>query len=64
MYHHEGEDVFVIDGHLHLWDATEENIKHQGGEEFIQCFYDYHATFTPEDRPAIVDTRHRWQPTR
>jgi predicted TIM-barrel fold metal-dependent hydrolase len=50
MYEYEGEDVFVIDSHLHLWDATEENIVHEGGEQFIQCFYDYHTAFTPEER--------------
>jgi predicted TIM-barrel fold metal-dependent hydrolase len=50
MYEYEGEDVFVIDSHLHLWDATEENIVHEGGEQFIQCFYDYHTAFTPEEK--------------
>ncbi|MFC7172819.1 amidohydrolase family protein [Haloplanus litoreus] len=50
MYEYEGEDVFVIDSHLHLWDASEENIVHEGGEQFIQCFYDYHTAFTPEER--------------
>jgi hypothetical protein len=64
MYHHEGEDVFVIDGHLHLWDASEENIKHQGGEEFIQCFYDYHATFTPEDRLWDMDEYRKYSADR
>ncbi|UIP00696.1 amidohydrolase [Halobaculum sp. CBA1158] len=46
----EGDEVFVIDGHIHLWDASEENIVHEGGEQFIQCFYDYHTSFTPEER--------------
>jgi predicted TIM-barrel fold metal-dependent hydrolase len=50
MYEYEGEDVFVIDSHLHLWDATEENIVHEGGEQFIQCFYDYHTAFTPAEK--------------
>ncbi|MFB6196499.1 MAG: amidohydrolase family protein, partial [Haloplanus sp.] len=50
MYRYDGEDVFVIDSHLHLWDASEENIIHEGGEQFIQCFYDYHTAFTPEER--------------
>jgi len=50
MYTQDGEDIFVIDGHVHLWDATQENIKHEGGEQFIQCFYDYHTGFTPEER--------------
>ncbi|MES3517328.1 MAG: amidohydrolase family protein [Natronomonas sp.] len=50
MYRQDGEDIFVIDGHVHLWDARQENIKHEGGEQFIQCFYDYHTGFTPEER--------------
>ena len=50
MYDANGEEIFVIDGHVHLWDAREENIKHEGGEQFIQCFYDYHQGFTPEER--------------
>ena len=50
MYRHDGEDVFVIDSHVHHWDASEGNIVHEGGEQFIQCFYDYHTAFTPEDR--------------
>ncbi|MFC6836113.1 amidohydrolase family protein [Halomarina ordinaria] len=49
MYQHEGEDVFVVDAHIHNWDASEENIIHEGGEQFIQCFYDYHTGFTPEE---------------
>jgi len=56
MYTHNGEDVFVIDGHVHLWDATEENIIHDGGEQFIQCFYDYHTAFTPEEEQWDMET--------
>lgn len=60
MYRHETasgmEDIFVIDAHIHNWDASEENIIHEGGEQFIQCFYDYHAAFTPEDRLWDMDT--------
>ncbi len=50
MYQYEGEDVFVIDSHVHWWDASKENISHEGGEQFIRCFYDYHTGFTPEER--------------
>jgi predicted TIM-barrel fold metal-dependent hydrolase len=50
MYQHNGERIFVIDSHLHAWNASEENIKHRGGEEFIRCFYDYHQGFTPDER--------------
>ena len=51
----EGEEIFVIDGHVHLWDASEENIVHEGGEQFIQCFYDYHTGFTPEEEQWTLD---------
>ena len=36
MYEHNGEEIFVIDSHVHLWDASRENVKHEGGEQFIQ----------------------------
>jgi uncharacterized protein len=37
-----GDEIFVVDGHVHLWDASPENTKNKYGEEFIKCFYDYH----------------------
>ncbi|HEX3444171.1 MAG TPA: amidohydrolase family protein [Chthoniobacterales bacterium] len=37
-----GEKIFVVDGHVHLWDGSDENCKNRYGEEFIKCFYDYH----------------------
>jgi len=60
MYTHDGEEIFVIDGHVHLWDATEENIIHDGGEQFIQCFYDYHEAFTPEEEQWDMDTYRKY----
>src|SRR6056297_923848 len=60
MYTHNGEDVFVIDGHVHLWDASEANIAHDGGEQFIQCFYDYHAAFTPEEELWDMETYRKY----
>ncbi|MFB6102200.1 MAG: amidohydrolase family protein, partial [Haloplanus sp.] len=64
MYRYEGEDVFVIDSHLHMWDATEENIIHEGGEQFIQCFYDYHTAFTPEERQWSLEEYRKYGPER
>ncbi|MBX0298008.1 amidohydrolase family protein [Haloarcula nitratireducens] len=64
MYYQDDEEIFVIDGHVHLWDAREENIKHQGGEEFIQCFYDYHTGFTPEEREWDLDEYRYYGPER
>ena len=64
MYRHEGEDIFVIDAHVHDWDASEENIIHEGGEQFIQCFYDYHTAFTPEDRQWTLDEYRKYSDER
>lgn len=44
-----GEEIFVIDGHVHLWDASPENIRNKYGEGFINCFYDYHRNLSPEE---------------
>ena len=64
MYQANGEDIFVIDGHVHLWDAREENIKHEGGEQFIQCFYDYHNGFTPEERQWSLEEYRKYDKER
>ncbi len=55
MYQANGEEIFVIDGHVHFWDASQENIIHEGGEQFIQCFHDYHTGFTPEEHEWTID---------
>ena len=39
----DGEEVFIIDGHVHLWDARKSNIKNVHGQQFIDCFYAYHS---------------------
>ncbi len=44
-----GDEVFVIDGHVHLWDACPSNQLNQHGAEFINCFYDYHKGLSPEE---------------
>ena len=64
MYRHDGEDVFVIDAHVHDWDASEENIIHEGGEQFIQCFHDYHTAFTPEERQWDMDEYRKYSDER
>jgi predicted TIM-barrel fold metal-dependent hydrolase len=64
MYRHNGEDVFVIDAHIHDWDATPENIIHEGGEQFIQCFHDYHTAFTPEERQWTIEEYRKYSDER
>ena len=49
MYRHNGHDMFVIDGHMHLWDASPENRRNQYGEGWIQCFYSFHSALSPAE---------------
>src|SRR6266481_5470534 len=49
MYHHDGHDLFVIDGHMHFWDANPENWKNKYGESWIKCFYAYHSNLSPAE---------------
>ena len=50
MYEKDGEKYFVVDGHVHFWDASPEN-RNKYGEGFINCFYDYHRNLSP---PEVV----------
>ena len=49
MYKQDGHEIFVIDGHMHLWDASPENWRNKNGEAWIKCFYDYHKGLSPTD---------------
>ena len=48
MYSKDGEDYFVLDVHVALWDARPENQLNVHGKQFIDCFYDYHRNLSPE----------------
>ncbi|MDP9344297.1 MAG: amidohydrolase [Actinomycetota bacterium] len=46
MYEKDGEKYFVVDGHVHFWDASPENwVKghEQYAKGWIECFYAYHG---------------------
>ena len=45
----DGEEIFIIDGHVHFWDASKANQKNVHGEEFINCFYGYHTALSPKE---------------
>ena len=49
MYEKDGEKYFVVDEHVHYWDASPENTTNKYGEGFISCFYDYHKNLSPEE---------------
>jgi predicted TIM-barrel fold metal-dependent hydrolase len=50
MYTKNGDSYFIVDGHIHAWDATPANQANRYGEGFINCFYDYHRNLSPEDQ--------------
>ena len=51
MYEKDGEKYFIVDSHMHFWDASRENWV-QGRENlakgWIDCFYGYH-TLAPKE---------------
>src|SRR5215470_10973121 len=49
MYRQDGHDIFVIDGHMHCWDANPENWKNKYGESWIRCFFAYHSALSPAE---------------
>ena len=46
MYEHNGERYFIVDGHVHYWNAAPDNWV-EGQEKYakgwIDCFYAYHG---------------------
>ncbi len=46
----DGEEIFIIDGHTHFWDASPENQKNVHGKQFIDCFYGYHSALSPKEQ--------------
>ena len=49
MYSKDGENYFIVDAHIALWDARPENQRNIHGKQFIDCFYDYHRNLSPEE---------------
>lgn len=46
----DGEEIFILDAHIAFWDGSVENQRNIHGEQFINCFYDYHKNLSPADR--------------
>jgi predicted TIM-barrel fold metal-dependent hydrolase len=49
MYEKDGERYFIVDGHIHFWDASPANQANKYGTGFINCFYDYHRNLGPPE---------------
>ncbi|MDN5854050.1 MAG: amidohydrolase [Actinomycetia bacterium] len=48
MYEKNGEKYYVVDSHVHIWDGRKENQKNVHGQEFVDCFFDYHTNLSPD----------------
>ncbi|MHA3701839.1 amidohydrolase family protein [Jatrophihabitans sp. YIM 134969] len=55
MYSKDGTDYFIVDAHVALWDAREDNQRNVHGKQFIDCFYDYHRNLSPESEVWTYD---------
>ena len=57
MYEHDGEKYYILDAHLHFWDASPENWV-KGREQFakgwIECFHAYQG-LGPEDTHWTIE---------
>lgn len=49
MITRDGKNFFIVDGHIHIWDGSDENCKNDYGKGWTQCFYDYHTGLSPEE---------------
>jgi predicted TIM-barrel fold metal-dependent hydrolase len=45
----DGTEYYVVDGHVHFWDASPANQRNQYGKGFIDCFYAYHKNLSPPE---------------
>src|SRR4029079_3264823 len=48
MYSKDGQNYYIVDGHVHFWDGSPANQKNRYGKGFTDCFYDYHRNLSPE----------------
>ena len=45
----DGEQIYVVDGHIHFWDGSPGNQKNRYAEGWVECFYNYHKNLSPAD---------------
>ena len=64
MYNVNGDSVFVMDGHVHFWDASPENTLNRFGEGWIDCFYAYHRAQSPPDYVWPFELFRKYPPER
>src|SRR5438309_11930670 len=57
-----GEEIFVIDCHSHLWDASPENQANKYGRCWIVCFYAYHKNLSPPEYVWSLEHYEKYSP--
>src|SRR5258708_39896974 len=57
-----GEEIFVVDCHSHLWDASPENQKNKYGRGWIDCFYAYHKNLSPPEYVWPLEKYEKYSP--
>ncbi len=45
----DGEEIFIVDGHVHFWDGSPGNQKNRYAEGWVECFYNYHKNLSPAE---------------
>lgn len=58
----QGEEIFVVDGHSHLWDASPANQLNKYGRGWIDCFYAYHKNLSPPDHVWPLEKYEKYTP--
>ncbi len=58
----DGDEVFIIDGHVHLWDGSPANQRNIHGAQFINCFHDYHKGLSPAEYVWPMERFYKYEP--
>jgi predicted TIM-barrel fold metal-dependent hydrolase len=52
----DGQEIFVVDGHVHYWDGSRDNWRNpKYAEGWLNCFYDYHKNLSPPEEVWPLD---------
>lgn len=49
MITRDGKNYLIVDGHIHIWDGSDENCLNDYGKGWTQCFFDYHNGLSPDE---------------
>ncbi len=58
----DGQEIFVVDGHSHLWDASPANQLNKYGRGWIDCFYAYHKNLSPAEYVWPLEKYEKYTP--